>query len=67
MAQHNVLHDAVVWPAATLGRSPLDVLPRVLYVARLAVQAVLRVDAQVGPPVLVVLILVHTGRAVPEN
>ena len=40
------LHRRVVRPAAAFGRDPVDVLPRVLDVAGLAVHAVLRVDLQ---------------------
>src|SRR5690349_10856889 len=41
-------HVGVVRAAASFGHDPLDVLPRVLDVAGLAVHAVLRVDLQPG-------------------
>src|SRR5712691_3609512 len=41
-------HIRIARPAAALGRNPGDVLIRVLDVARLAVDAVLRVDHEAG-------------------
>ena len=52
-------HDRVGGPAAALGHRPAYVLQRVLYVAGLAVQAVLRVDLQPLAARVVRHILVH--------
>src|SRR3546814_14837123 len=43
------LHVGIIGPAATFGNHPVDVLGRVLDVAGLAVDAVLRVDLQPRP------------------
>mmetsp|Transcript_34241 Transcript_34241/g.109978 ORF Transcript_34241/g.109978 Transcript_34241/m.109978 type:complete len:232 (-) Transcript_34241:1251-1946(-) len=55
-------HACVRRPASPLGHDPVDVLRGALDVARLAVDAVLRVDLQ--PPLSLLLqVLVHTRRA----
>ena len=58
-----VLHIGVIRPTGALGHRPDDVLRRVLDVAGLAVHAVLGVDLQARPLVLL-HDLVDTGRAV---
>ncbi len=62
MAVSRPLHVGVVWTAAALGHGPVDVLRRVLDVARFAVDTVLGVDleARIGPS-FVVEDLVDTG------
>src|SRR5579864_2149976 len=55
----------ITWPAAALGRHPVDILRRVLDVARFAMHAVLRVDPQLwfaGH----FLDLIHSRWAVPR-
>lgn len=55
-------HDSVRGPPTALRHGPPDILQRVLDVAGLAVQAVLRVDLQPLAAVLVWHVLVHAWR-----
>ena len=59
------LHSVVGGSSAALGADPVDVLGVVLDVARLAVDAVLRVDHQAHPvlPVLPSHVLVHACKS----
>ena len=59
------LHSVVCGPSAALWADPVDVLGEVLDVARLAVDAVLRVDHQAHPllPVLASHVLVHACKS----
>ena len=57
------LHPRVVRPAAALRRHPIDILGRVLDIAGLAVQAVLRVDLEARRAPLLDH-LVDRGRAI---
>ena len=65
LAMSILLHAVVCWPPTALWADPVDVLAVVLDVARLAVDAVLRVDHQ-AHPVLTVLpshVLVHAWQS----
>src|SRR5438270_473509 len=58
-------HIRIVRSVAALRRGPIDVLRRVLDIARLAVDAVLEVDLELRVlPVVVVEDLINAGRAV---
>ena len=58
-----MLHIRVIWPAATLGCHPHNILRRVLDVAGLAMHAVLRVDLQ-ALSAIILHEFVHPRRAI---
>src|SRR5215813_6359188 len=67
VADRRWLHVRIIRSSSALGRHPVDVLPRVLDVARLAVDAVLRVDLQALRRCARLFVgdeLVHAGGAV---